>query len=293
MSGDEQPDLGRLRAELAEIAQRADVVERTLEVVALLDAVTAPLGIHPVIVGGMAVYFWTAREEFLTYDIDLVMEVPSELHDQLSRLGFTRARDGSQSSPRCASSRTSWPAAVSRRRATSCTRSPARRCGRSTLLDDENHLDHTRAVASSGTRTTRQERGDDGCSGADPPRQATRSGRGRVSAPHRHPRAAHRPNHVVVDAALRLESIGRPPECAFGATSYVVTSAHPSPADLCAASPRRHSTRPRLRRPCHGSAAQGQRHPRPSRSTAPSCRTATSYDPREPQRTRASVKPAK
>jgi uncharacterized protein YuzE len=39
----------------------------------------APLGIHPVVVGGMAVYFWTASEEFVTYDIDVVMEVPDEL----------------------------------------------------------------------------------------------------------------------------------------------------------------------------------------------------------------------
>ncbi|MCL2770563.1 MAG: hypothetical protein FWD42_10740 [Solirubrobacterales bacterium] len=48
-------------------------MERTLEVVALVEELAAPLGIHPVIVGGMAVYFWTESEEFQTHDIDVVM----------------------------------------------------------------------------------------------------------------------------------------------------------------------------------------------------------------------------
>ncbi len=52
------------------------------------------MGIHPVVVGGMAVYFWTASEEFVTYDIDVVMAVPDELATKLSKLGFIRASDG-------------------------------------------------------------------------------------------------------------------------------------------------------------------------------------------------------
>ncbi len=52
------------------------------------------MGIHPVVVGGMAVYFWTASEEFVTYDIDVVMAVPDELAAKLSKLGFIRASDG-------------------------------------------------------------------------------------------------------------------------------------------------------------------------------------------------------
>jgi hypothetical protein len=93
MSGD-RPDLAPLRAELARIARSEDAVERTLEVVALIEAALAPLGIHPVLVGGMAVYFWTARDEFRTYDIDLVMDTPAALHEQLEALGFARAPDG-------------------------------------------------------------------------------------------------------------------------------------------------------------------------------------------------------
>jgi hypothetical protein len=52
------------------------------------------LGIHPVVVGGMAMYFWTASEEFVIYDIDVVMAVPDELGVKLGELGFIRASDG-------------------------------------------------------------------------------------------------------------------------------------------------------------------------------------------------------
>jgi hypothetical protein len=65
-----------------------------LEVVATVEAVAAPLGIHPVVVGGMAVYFWTERDEFTTHDIDVVMEVPDALARRLAELGFVRAADG-------------------------------------------------------------------------------------------------------------------------------------------------------------------------------------------------------
>jgi hypothetical protein len=71
-----------------------DLAERTLEVVAVVEVIAAPLGIHPVVVGGMAVYFWTASDEFLTYDIDVVMEVPDALVAKLAELGFSRAKNG-------------------------------------------------------------------------------------------------------------------------------------------------------------------------------------------------------
>ncbi|MFI5005432.1 MAG: hypothetical protein ACHQE6_10510 [Solirubrobacterales bacterium] len=83
-----------LRAELALAAQSTDLAERTLEVVAVVEAVAAPLDIHPVVVGGMAVYFWTASAQFVTYDIDVVMAVPDELAVKLGELGFIRASDG-------------------------------------------------------------------------------------------------------------------------------------------------------------------------------------------------------
>lgn len=84
----------KLRTELARVAQADDLAERTLEVVSLVETVAAPLGIHPVIVGGMAVYVWTENDAFLTYDIDVVMEVPDALDSKLADLGFVRAADG-------------------------------------------------------------------------------------------------------------------------------------------------------------------------------------------------------
>jgi hypothetical protein len=83
-----------LRAEIATAAKRSDVIDRTLEVVSIVEAVSAPLGIHPVVVGGMAAYFWTATDEFMTYDIDVVMDIPDELAEKLAELGFDRAPDG-------------------------------------------------------------------------------------------------------------------------------------------------------------------------------------------------------
>jgi hypothetical protein len=93
MSDIDAHEASDLRAELARAAQGTDLAKRTLEVVAVVEAVAAPLGIHPVVVGGMAVYFWTASEEFLTYDIDVVMEVPDELSAKLADLGFVVAAD--------------------------------------------------------------------------------------------------------------------------------------------------------------------------------------------------------
>lgn len=49
------PSVEELRAALAVAAMIEDLAERSLEVVAVIDAAGAPLGIHPVVVGGMAV----------------------------------------------------------------------------------------------------------------------------------------------------------------------------------------------------------------------------------------------
>ncbi|HEX4805716.1 MAG TPA: hypothetical protein VFU94_07435 [Conexibacter sp.] len=86
--------LSVLRSELLHAAQRTNLAERMLEVAAVVEAVAAPLHIHPVVVGGVAVYFWTASDEFLTRDIDVVMEVPEQLADRLAQLGFVRTKDG-------------------------------------------------------------------------------------------------------------------------------------------------------------------------------------------------------
>lgn len=86
--------IAELRAALADAATIDDLAERTLEVVSVIEAVAAPLGIHPVVVGGMAVYFWTADEAFVTHDIDVVMPVTSRLDAMLADLGFENSPDG-------------------------------------------------------------------------------------------------------------------------------------------------------------------------------------------------------
>lgn len=94
MSQNKDPRSAELRAALAEAAKIDDLAERTLEVVAVVDEVASPLGIRPVVVGGMAVYFWAANEAFVTYDIDVVMAVTDRLRAALADLGFEMSSDG-------------------------------------------------------------------------------------------------------------------------------------------------------------------------------------------------------
>lgn len=94
MSENVDPNLTELRAALADAAKVEDLAEHSLEVVAIVEAAGAPLGIHPVVVGGMAVYFWTADEAFVTQDIDVLMAVPERLAAALAQLGFEKSRDG-------------------------------------------------------------------------------------------------------------------------------------------------------------------------------------------------------
>lgn len=91
---DEPIDIKALRAEIARATRIENPAERALEIVAVIESVAAPLGIHPVVVGGMAVYFWTASEKFLTHDIDVVMETPDVLTRRLGELGFVRTANG-------------------------------------------------------------------------------------------------------------------------------------------------------------------------------------------------------
>lgn len=87
------PSLARLRADLHRAGEIDDVAQRTLEVVAVIEEAAAPLGIRPTVVGGMAVYFWTEGDAFVTYDIDVVMAIPEQLAEILAQLGFARSRD--------------------------------------------------------------------------------------------------------------------------------------------------------------------------------------------------------
>ena len=85
-----------LRSEISQLAHdpALDDLERSLRVTAVIAEALRPLGIEPVIVGGTAVRFWTGAPEFVTHDIDLVMDEPPEADDILVTLGFERQSDG-------------------------------------------------------------------------------------------------------------------------------------------------------------------------------------------------------
>ena len=86
--------LDAFRDDLRRVAVIRDPAERALEVVGIIEAAGAALGASPVIVGGMAVYFWTADESFLTRDIDVVMDTSPPVRALLDALGFERESDG-------------------------------------------------------------------------------------------------------------------------------------------------------------------------------------------------------
>lgn len=94
MSEERTESVGQLRSELLRAAAKDDLTERMLEVAAVVETAAAPFGVQPVVVGGVAVYLWTASDAFLTYDIDVVMDVSDQLASVLAELGFVRLRDG-------------------------------------------------------------------------------------------------------------------------------------------------------------------------------------------------------
>jgi hypothetical protein len=66
-----------------------DQTERLLEVAAVVSDALAEIGIHPVVVGGLAVAYWTSGA-YLTGDIDVVMPSTPAVYERLAALGFER-----------------------------------------------------------------------------------------------------------------------------------------------------------------------------------------------------------
>jgi hypothetical protein len=98
-------DIDELRRQLDRAARIADPVERAMEVVGVVGAAATPTGVRPVVVGGVAVLWWTARPEFATADVDLILlavpndvgvvvtDVTGTFADAIERLGFVRAKN--------------------------------------------------------------------------------------------------------------------------------------------------------------------------------------------------------
>jgi len=88
--GRNPPDLAALKQELFEVASIADPTERLLEVAAVISEALSDLDVQPVVVGGLALAYWSSSDEFITGDIDVVFPQLPELPERLEALGFTR-----------------------------------------------------------------------------------------------------------------------------------------------------------------------------------------------------------
>jgi hypothetical protein len=82
-------DLEALRAELQRTADIRDATEQMLEIAAVVDAALRPIDVRPIVVGGLAVAYWTTGL-YLTGDIDVVMPHSAEIERRLAALGFER-----------------------------------------------------------------------------------------------------------------------------------------------------------------------------------------------------------
>lgn len=78
-----------LRTELKSALALADPTERKIAIVAVITSALADLRIRPVIVGGVAVEYWTYGE-YATGDIDVVMPYMPVIDERLAQLGFRR-----------------------------------------------------------------------------------------------------------------------------------------------------------------------------------------------------------
>jgi hypothetical protein len=81
--------VARLREEVRSAAAIPDQTERLLEVAAIIAAAFADFQAQPVVVGGLALAYWS-DSAFGTGDIDVVMPRLPELAERLAALGFER-----------------------------------------------------------------------------------------------------------------------------------------------------------------------------------------------------------
>jgi hypothetical protein len=82
--------IARLRLDLDASSSIDDPTEQMLEVASIVQELLAPLDLRPVVVGGLALACWLARNAYLTSDIDVVMPWTNEIDSRLRTLGFER-----------------------------------------------------------------------------------------------------------------------------------------------------------------------------------------------------------
>src|SRR5438876_7748267 len=83
-------DLEALRVELQRTADIPDPTEQMLEIAGVVDAALRPIEIRPVVVGGLAVAYWTTRSEEHTSELQspvhLVCRLLLEKKKQISHI---------------------------------------------------------------------------------------------------------------------------------------------------------------------------------------------------------------
>jgi hypothetical protein len=77
------------RVKLQEALELEDQTERMLAVVAVLTEAVRDLGVKPVVVGGLAVQYWT-HEQYTTSDIDLLLPSLPAIDERFEALGLER-----------------------------------------------------------------------------------------------------------------------------------------------------------------------------------------------------------
>ena len=82
-------DLDGLRVELQRTADISDRTEQMLEIAGIVDAALRAIEIRPIVVGGLAVAYWTTGL-YLTGDIAVVMPQSDQIEERLAALGFER-----------------------------------------------------------------------------------------------------------------------------------------------------------------------------------------------------------
>ena len=82
-------DVSDLRERLGAAATIKDISERHLEIAAIVTEALQSVGVHPIVVGGAAVEFFTGGE-YATGDLDLIAPEGRELAVVMSALGFEK-----------------------------------------------------------------------------------------------------------------------------------------------------------------------------------------------------------
>jgi hypothetical protein len=84
-----RPEIAELRVALQRAIVESDPVEQLLEVAAVITAAMAEFGVEPVVVGGLAVTYWSGGR-FITTDIDFLLPRLPNIEERVQELGFVR-----------------------------------------------------------------------------------------------------------------------------------------------------------------------------------------------------------